>query len=128
MTERIVLSTDHILQASAKDMKTVLQEHGLHVDFDPDALKAKYNEEKRKRVNPGGIAQYRFARTSEYLKPFLEDPHGDSMFTREPIKAEYEVAIIGAGYSGIQAAIHLIQQGVNDLCIIEKGHGFGGTW
>ncbi len=38
------------------------------------------------------------------------------------------VAIIGAGFGGIAAAVALRQAGVNDLTIAEAGDGVGGTW
>lgn len=38
------------------------------------------------------------------------------------------VAIIGAGFGGIAAAVALRQAGIDDLVIIEAGDGVGGTW
>ena len=38
------------------------------------------------------------------------------------------VAIIGAGFGGIAAAVALRQAGVDDLVIIERADGVGGTW
>lgn len=40
----------------------------------------------------------------------------------------YDVAIIGAGFSGIAAATELIRQGVNDFVIFERSEDIGGTW
>jgi cation diffusion facilitator CzcD-associated flavoprotein CzcO len=42
--------------------------------------------------------------------------------------AEHEVVVIGAGASGIGAAVRLRQQGVTDFVVLEKGAGIGGTW
>ena len=39
-----------------------------------------------------------------------------------------KVAIIGAGMSGILAAIKLKEFGIKDITIFEKGDGVGGTW
>src|SRR5918993_5475858 len=39
-----------------------------------------------------------------------------------------EVAIIGAGFSGIGAAIKLAEAGIGDYEIIEAADGVGGTW
>ena len=39
-----------------------------------------------------------------------------------------EVAVIGAGASGIGAAIKLRDIGVNDFVVLEKGPSVGGTW
>ena len=41
---------------------------------------------------------------------------------------DLEVAIIGAGFSGLGAAIQLKQQGVEDFMIFDKADGVGGTW
>lgn len=39
-----------------------------------------------------------------------------------------KVAIIGAGFGGIAMAIRLLQQGIQDFVILEKGSEVGGTW
>jgi cation diffusion facilitator CzcD-associated flavoprotein CzcO len=39
-----------------------------------------------------------------------------------------KVAIIGAGFGGLGAAVALRRTGVDDLVIIEAGDGVGGTW
>lgn len=41
---------------------------------------------------------------------------------------DHEVVIIGAGISGIGAAIMLNKQGFNDLVILERKNDIGGTW
>src|ERR1700710_1209853 len=38
------------------------------------------------------------------------------------------VAIIGAGFGGMAAAVALRRAGVEDLVIIERADGVGGTW
>jgi cation diffusion facilitator CzcD-associated flavoprotein CzcO len=40
----------------------------------------------------------------------------------------YDVAIVGAGFSGICAAIKLREAGIDNLVVLEKAHGVGGTW
>ena len=40
----------------------------------------------------------------------------------------HEVVVVGAGPSGIGAAIRLREAGVEDLLIVEKADSFGGTW
>jgi cation diffusion facilitator CzcD-associated flavoprotein CzcO len=40
----------------------------------------------------------------------------------------HDVAIIGAGFSGIAAAAALVKQGVNDFVVFERGTDVGGTW
>ncbi|MFT4127184.1 MAG: NAD(P)/FAD-dependent oxidoreductase [Gordonia sp. (in: high G+C Gram-positive bacteria)] len=41
---------------------------------------------------------------------------------------DVEVAIIGAGFSGLGAAITLTQHGFDDYVILDRGADFGGTW
>jgi cation diffusion facilitator CzcD-associated flavoprotein CzcO len=41
---------------------------------------------------------------------------------------DHEVAIIGAGFSGIGAAILLDRAGLSDYLVIEEGDGVGGAW
>jgi len=36
--------------------------------------------------------------------------------------------IVGAGFAGLGTAIRLLQAGVDDLVILERGHEIGGTW
>ncbi|WP_421937558.1 flavin-containing monooxygenase [Phenylobacterium sp.] len=97
------------------------------LDFDPDALRERYRQEREKRLRADGEAQYievagSFARYAE------EDPYADPSFTRAPLTDEVEVAIIGGGFSGLLAAARLREAGVDDFRIIEAGGDFGGTW
>lgn len=41
---------------------------------------------------------------------------------------DHEILIVGAGFSGIGAAIGLDRAGMSDYLIIEAGDGVGGTW
>lgn len=41
---------------------------------------------------------------------------------------DVEIAIIGAGFSGLGAAIKLTQEGVDDFVLLDRGADFGGTW
>lgn len=41
---------------------------------------------------------------------------------------DHEVVVVGAGPSGIGAAIRLRRAGVSDLVVLEKADDFGGTW
>ncbi|WP_046315221.1 NAD(P)/FAD-dependent oxidoreductase [Mycobacterium sp. UM_Kg1] len=45
--------------------------------------------------------------------------------TEEP---DHEVVIVGAGFSGIGAAINLDRAGMADYAVLEAGDGAGGTW
>ena len=41
---------------------------------------------------------------------------------------DHDVAVIGAGFSGIGAAIKLDQAGFSDFVVLEQGDGVGGAW
>ena len=44
------------------------------------------------------------------------------------IGIDHEVAVIGAGFSGIGAAIKLDEAGFQDYVVLEEGDGVGGAW
>ena len=96
--------------------------------FDPAALKAKYagEREKRIRANPDGVEQYRAVEGS--LSHYLKDPWVGQDAYREPIKIYCEVLIIGGGYGGQLMAKELLDIGIQDFRIVEKGADFGGAW
>ena len=98
----------------------------VELGFDPDALRAKYREERDKRLRTDGLEQY--LRIAGDLAHFENDPYVEPGFTREPLFDEVDVAVIGGGFGGLLAGARLRQQGVLDLRIIEKGGDFGGTW
>src|SRR6476661_1803238 len=41
---------------------------------------------------------------------------------------DHEVIVIGAGFSGIGAAIKLDEAGFRDFVVLEEGDGVGGAW
>ena len=51
--------------------------------FDPDALRAKYREEREKRLRADGNEQYREVKGE--LARFVEDPYVEPGFAREPL-------------------------------------------
>jgi cation diffusion facilitator CzcD-associated flavoprotein CzcO len=94
--------------------------------FDPDSLRAKYREERDKRLRPDGLGQY--VEMEGSYEHFEHDPWVESDFTREALTDEIDVAIIGGGFSGLLAGARLRQLGVEGVRVIEKGGDFGGTW
>ncbi|HVN02399.1 MAG TPA: NAD(P)/FAD-dependent oxidoreductase [Caulobacteraceae bacterium] len=99
----------------------------LVIDFDPDALREKYRQERAKRLRPDGEAQY--IEVSGALAHYAEDdPYADPNFTRPPVSEDLEIAVIGGGFSGLLAGARLREAGLDDFRIIEAGADFGGTW
>lgn len=96
------------------------------LEFDPVGLKAKYSEERAKRLRTDGSFQYRPAEAE--LLHFTEDPFANPEFKRPPIVEDIDVLIIGGGYGGQTAAILFLKQGITNIRIMEKGGDFGGTW
>jgi len=98
----------------------------MDLPFDPDALRARYRQERDKRLRPDGNDQYR--EITGALSGYLDDPHVEPGFAREALDEEPLVAIIGGGFSGMLAAVRLLEAGIDDLRVIETGGDFGGTW
>ncbi|KAK6385508.1 hypothetical protein LTS17_001076 [Exophiala oligosperma] len=110
------------------EIKKQARENHVALEFDPDFLKAKYIAEKDKRIKNGGLEQFKLVRDHKRLLKFVDDPYVKPGLTREPIKHLYDFVVIGGGFTGVQVGACLVQQGVTDFCIIEKGGDYGGTW
>jgi cation diffusion facilitator CzcD-associated flavoprotein CzcO len=92
---------------------------------DRDALRAKYRQERDKRLRPDGSAQY--IRLKGQLSHYLEDPY-TPVQPREPKRDHVAVALIGGGFAGLVSGARLVEAGIRDVRVIEKGGDFGGTW
>src|SRR6202522_884174 len=95
-------------------------------DFDPEALRAKYREERDKRLRPDGNEQY--VEVKGDFSRYVDDPYVDPGFSREPLNDAVDVVIIGGGFGGLLAGARLREAGIKDIRVIEKGGDFGGTW
>ena len=96
------------------------------ISFDPDKLREKYREERDKRIRADGNDQY--IEVSGDFSHYIDDPYVESGFERDALQTQVEVLIIGGGFGGMLAAARLRDTDINDLLIVEKGGGFGGTW
>ncbi|MFN2464341.1 MAG: flavin-containing monooxygenase [Candidatus Dormibacteria bacterium] len=47
---------------------------------------------------------------------------------QQPAGRQFDVAVIGTGFSGLAAAIRLKQEGLTDFVVLERGAEVGGTW
>jgi cation diffusion facilitator CzcD-associated flavoprotein CzcO len=96
------------------------------LDFDPDALRERYRQERDRRLRPEANAQY--VETAGDFRHYVDDPYVEPGFTRAPLTDEMDVIVIGGGFGGLLAAARLREAGVKNIRIIEKGGDFGGTW
>lgn len=97
------------------------------IDFDPEALRKKYRQERDKRLRNDGESQYIEAE-GEFARFAEEDPYVELDVNRKPLDLSLDVVVIGAGFSGLMTGARLKEQGISNFRIIESGGNFGGTW
>jgi len=91
-----------------------------------EAIRAKYAEEREKRLRPDGNDQYlRIAGTS--LAHYIDDPYMP-VVDREPLTDHVDVALVGGGFAGLIAGARLKEADVGKVRVIDKAGDFGGTW
>ena len=95
-------------------------------DLDPDALRAKYREERDKRIRPDGNEQY--VEVVAEFSDYVDDPYVEPGFTRDPLFDHVDVAVIGAGFGGLLVGARLREAGFERIRLIEKAGDVGGTW
>ncbi|MGB0996996.1 MAG: flavin-containing monooxygenase [Pseudomonadales bacterium] len=96
------------------------------LNFDPDALRAKYRAERDKRLREDGNEQYQEV-TGDFSH-YIDDPYVEQGFSREPLHDEVDCIVVGGGFGGLLAGARLTESGMQRVRIIEKGGDFGGTW
>jgi cation diffusion facilitator CzcD-associated flavoprotein CzcO len=95
-------------------------------NIDGAALKEKYRQERDKRIRAEGQKQY-VRPLGEFADTYEGDPHMP-VVPRDPISEDLDVAVLGAGWSGILAGYHLKQAGVSTFRNIDHAGDFGGVW
>ncbi len=96
------------------------------LNFDPDALRKKYKEERDKRIRKDGNNQYK--EIAGEFSNYIDDPYVKEKIVRPPLHDEVEVVVIGGGFAGLLAVGRLKEAGIKNVRIIEKGGDIGGTW
>jgi cyclohexanone monooxygenase len=96
------------------------------IDFDPEALHAKYLAERDRRLRPEGAGQY--IEVKAEFSHYVDDPYVEPGFTREPVSDEVEFTIIGGGFGGLLMGARAREAGFNPIRVIDSAGDFGGTW
>lgn len=92
---------------------------------DKEAIRAKYAEERAKRLRTDGAAQYK--RLESEFCDLAVDPYTPAA-ARAAKNDHVTFAFIGGGFAGLVVGARLSEAGITDYRIIEKGGDFGGTW
>ncbi|MGM0930525.1 MAG: flavin-containing monooxygenase [Actinomycetota bacterium] len=93
-----------------------------------EALREKYAAERDKRLTKSGSEQYLAIEFEGKYSEFDADPYASGPRVVEPIIAEVDVLIVGAGFMGMTAAIGLKKAGISNIKILDVAADFGGTW
>jgi cyclohexanone monooxygenase len=103
---------------SAMSIPAELAEIVGEIDFDPDALHAKYLAERDKRLREDGASQYVEVK-AEYSH-YVDDPYVEPGFTRDPVTDAVEFAIIGGGFGGLLMGARLREAGFESIRMVEN--------
>jgi len=93
--------------------------------LDKDALLTKYRAERDKRLRADGNAQYQ--RLEGVFAHYAEDPY-TRFHDRAPKTDHVTFTFVGGGFAGLVTGARLVEGGVGNVRIVEKGGDFGGTW
>src|SRR3546814_11098704 len=93
-------------------------------EIDKGAIRAKYLQERDKRLRPDGNAQYQ--RLSGRFAHYAVDPYLP-VEPRDPVTDDVTVAIIGGGFAGRLTGARLAAAGFTAFRLIDTGGDFGGT-
>src|SRR6266403_1946928 len=107
-------------------MSDILEDSDTAAAIDVEILRAKYRQERDKRINKLGKAQY--VATDGAFGHFTDDPYAQKESARDPKTDEVEVLIIGAGFSALMLAAKLREAGHRSIRITDKAGDVGGTW
>ncbi len=78
--------------------------------FDPEAVREKYQRERAKRMTEGRGVIYDLKRDQRFAE-YTRDPY-TPFVERDPVSTEVDVAIIGAGMSGVVMGAKLRDAGL----------------
>ena len=88
-----------------------------------DRTRAKYREERDKRLDPSR----REILDLHGREELLDDPFSP-VTEREPVHDVVDAVVVGAGWGGLLSAAHLRKVGVDRIRIVDKAGDVGGVW
>jgi len=100
--------------------------------FDPEAVRERYARERAKRMTESrGVVHDVWG--DDHFAGYLRDPftafiERDAIGREADEAAEVDVAVIGAGMSGVVVGAKLRNAGVERVVLIDRAGGIGGTW
>jgi cation diffusion facilitator CzcD-associated flavoprotein CzcO len=95
-------------------------------EIDIQALRERYRRERDKRLRPDGGEQY-LKSEAAFAASYQADPHMP-LTERARLSEDIDVAVLGAGITGIMAGVHLRNAGVSSFRHIDHAGDFGGVW
>jgi len=96
------------------------------LDFDPEALHARYLAERDRRVRRDGVSQY--VETRAAFSRYGDDPYVTPGFSRAAVHDHVDFVIVGGGFGGLLMAARLREIGIETIRVIDAAGDFGGTW
>jgi cyclohexanone monooxygenase len=93
--------------------------------FDPEEIKKRYIIERDKRLRKDGNEQYK--QFKGQFQHYLTDPYTPRV-ERDPVDIETDFMVLGGGFGGLCLAARLVEAGITNMKILDKGGDFGGTW
>ncbi len=100
--------------------------HPTASSYDAEAVRAKYLEERDKRLVPGRT-DICDLRTDDHFTHYRDDPF-TPVIERDPVADDVDVVIVGGGIAGVLAGARLRKAGLERIRIIDQAGGIGGTW
>ncbi len=95
-------------------------------EFDAEAVRTRYKDERDKRMVAGRGAIKDLTR-DEVFAEYLADPFA-SVVPRNPLVDDIDVAIVGGGLAGVVVGAQLRKIGLKQIRLIDRAGGLGGTW
>jgi cyclohexanone monooxygenase len=94
--------------------KSEIEEAIGELEFDPHALKKKYEAERDRRILSEGNGQY-VAAIGGKFDDYAKDPWAAQDFTRAPLTDHTAVIVAGGGFGGLLVGARLREGGINEV-------------